>query len=69
MEGELQVDKLRCPECGQAGILSATLFASGSLGSEAPEDFEVLRCSNRHYWRVWDDGRIENLTPELNSNV
>lgn len=65
----MAADRLsRCPSCGAAGTLYGTLPTGTSLGFEAPLDFDIYHCPNDHYWRVWDDGRIEPLPPRPDAN-
>lgn len=54
-----------CPTCGLSGSTSKELFLANMLGSELPVDFEIYRCSQKHYWRLWDDGTVEPLISEL----
>ncbi|MDO8636571.1 MAG: hypothetical protein Q7R34_10095 [Dehalococcoidia bacterium] len=54
-----------CPKCSSMGIPSTDLFIASTLGSELPLDFEIYRCPQKHYWRVWDDGTIQPTIPEF----
>ena len=55
----------QCPNCGSTGVPSTDLFMASMLGSELPLDFEIYCCQRKHYWRVWDDGTIQPIIPEL----